>query len=149
MILISDDFCQKQKAPSRAGSKSTDSSSSTKDMQMIVDRLKSQQYRNSTRKNYYVVWKLFNKFFIRLDKKPDTWKDHLTLFVGYLIDNKRQFATVKSYISAVRAILMEIGVKLNNEHTQFSSLTKACRLVNDQIKTRLPIQKDLLSAIQS
>ena len=67
--------------------------------------------------------------------------------MGYLIDNKRQSATVKSYISAVKAILMEIGVKLDNEHTQFSSLTKACHLVNDQIKTRLPIQKDLLSTI--
>ena len=109
-------------------------------MQHIVDKLRSQQYRSSTRHNYYVVWKLFNKFFIRLDQKPDTWKDRLTLFVGYLIDNEKQSSTVKSYISAIKAVLREIGIKLNYDQSLILSLTRACRLVNDQIRTRLPIQ---------
>ena len=44
-------------------------------------------------------------------------------------------------------MLQEIGVKLNEDQTLITSLTKACRLVNDQIKTRLSIQKDLLGVI--
>ena len=103
------------KARSKDDSLSTNSSISTRDMQMIVDRLRSQQYRDSTKKNYYVVWRLFNKFVIRLDNKPTNWEDRLTLFIGYLIDSKKQSSTVKSYISAIRAILQEIRVKLNED----------------------------------
>ena len=40
-----------------------------------------------------------------------------------------------------------MGVKLNYDQTLLTSLTKACRLVNDQIRTRLPIQRDLLGVI--
>ena len=116
-------------------------------MQMIVDRLWLQQYRSSTKKNYYVVWKLFNKFIIRLDRKPSSWEECLTLFIGYLIDSRKQSATVKLYISAIKATLQEVGVKINHDRTLITSLTKACRLVNDQIRTRLPIQKDLLGVI--
>ena len=36
---------------------------------------------------------------------------------------------------------------LNEDLTLINSLTKACRLVNDQIKTRLPINKDMLSVL--
>ena len=148
--FVSDDVKRGRKsgkARSKDDSLLTNSSISTRDMQMIVDRLRSQQYRDSTKKNYYVVWRLFNKFIIWLDNKPTTWEDRLTLFIGYLIDSKKQSSTVKSYISAIWATLQEIGVKLNEDQTLITSLTKACRLVNDQIKTQLPIQKDLLGVI--
>ena len=69
------------------------------------------------------------------------------LFVGFLVNDKKQLATVKSYVSAIRAVLQEIGVKLSKDLSLISSLTKACRLVNDQIRTRLPIQKSLLAVI--
>ena len=51
---------------------STDSSISSAAMQNIVDRLKMSRVRDSTRKNYYSVWKSFNQFFIKLDTKPET-----------------------------------------------------------------------------
>ena len=136
--FVSDDAKRSRKSGkvrSKDDSLSTNSSFSTRDMQMIVDRLRSQQYRDSTKKNYYVVWRLYNKFVIQLDNKPTNWEDRLTLFIGYLIDSKKQSSTVKSYISAIRATLQEIGVKLNEDQTLITSLTKACRLVNDQIKT--------------
>ena len=80
---------------------------------MIIDKLHSQQYRDSTRRNYYTIWKLFNQFFLRLDKKLATWEECLVLFVGFLVNDKKQSATVKSYVSAIRAVLQEIGVKLS------------------------------------
>ena len=65
--FVSDDVKRGRKsgkARSKDDSLSTNSSISTRDMQMIVDRLRSQQYRDLTKKNYYVVWRLFNKFVI-------------------------------------------------------------------------------------
>ena len=106
-----------------------------------------EQRRTTTRKTYYGIWKSFNKFFIKLDSKPDSWEDRIILFVGYLIDSKKKSSTVKSYISAIKAILLEDGVVLNENKYLLGSLTKACRLVNDHVKTRLPIRKGLLNII--
>ena len=75
----------------------------------IIERLRHQQYRDSTRKNYYAVWKVFSDFFVKLDFRPHLWEDRLTLFVGYLIDNKRQSSTVKSYVSAIKAVLRMVS----------------------------------------
>ena len=111
---------RKSRTPSLAETSSTSSSILTKDIQRIVDKLKDHRHRDSTRRNY-VVWKLFNKFFLNLDVKPNNWEDRLILFVGYLIDQKKQSATVKSYISAVKAVLLNIGVKLNYDTFLMSS----------------------------
>ena len=53
---------------------STTSSISTRDMELIVDRLSMDRNRSSTRETYHRIWKLFNHFFLKLDRKPDTWK---------------------------------------------------------------------------
>ena len=42
---------------------------------------------------------------LRLDHKPDNWGDRLILFVGHLIENKKQSSTVRSYISAIKSVL--------------------------------------------
>ena len=68
---------------------SSSSTLSTDAIQSIVDKLKVQRHRATTRKNYYGIWRSFNKFFIRLDKKPKKWEDRIVLFVGYLIENNR------------------------------------------------------------
>ena len=93
------------------------------------------------------MWKIFNKFFIRLDKKPNNWEDRIVLFTGFLINSKKQSSTVKSYISTIRAVLQDNGIKLNENQYLLNSLTKACRLINDQIKARIPIQKALMLAL--
>ena len=66
------------------------------------------------------------------------------LYTGFLIENKKQSSTVKSYISAIRCVLQEDGVELNDNKVLIKSLTKACMLKNDQVRTRLPIRKGLL-----
>ena len=99
------------------------------------------------KRNYYTIWKCFSKFFVRLDNKPSTWEECLTLFVGFLIDNEKQSSTVKSYISAIKAVLRDCDIELSENLYLISSLTRACRLKNDQIKTKLPLQKGMLGIL--
>ena len=116
-------------------------------LQNIVDKLKYQSNRKSTEKVYYHIWKSFNQFFIKLDIKPETWEERLVLFVGYLVENNRRSQTIKSYISAIRSVLAKDGVFLNKNKFLLTSLTKACRLKNDKVRTHLPIRKGLLSLL--
>ena len=69
------------------------------------------------------------------------------LFVAYLIREKKKASTVCSYISAIRAVLADINVTLNEDHCLLSSLTRACKISNTEVLLRLPIQRDLLHLI--
>ena len=126
---------------------SSSGSISTAAVQAIVDKLKWEQHRSSTKRAYYSVWKTFNQFYVQLDVRPKIWEDRLTLFVAYLINKNRKSGTIKSYVSAIRAVLMEIGEKLNEDRTLLCVLTKACHLQNVQVHTRLPIRKPLLTCM--
>ena len=86
------------------------------------------RHRCSTKTSYYGTWKQFNEFFIRLDHKPKSLEDRLVLFVAYLIENKRKSSTIRSYISAIRAVLANDGVTLNDDKVLLMSLTQACKL---------------------
>ena len=112
-----------------------------------LELLKSKSYQSSTRKNYYTIWKSFSDFFIRLDSKPCSWEDKIVLFAGYLIQVGKQSSTVRSYISAIKAVLAEGDVHVNEDRVLLKSLIRACRLNNDQVETCLPIHRDLLESI--
>ena len=101
----------------------------------------------TTRNNYLSVWRSFNNFIIRLDCKPKRWEDRLVLFVGFLINEKKKATTIRSYISAIKSVLADDGVVLCEDRCLLNALTKACRLNNDTVRTRLPIQKGLLHMI--
>ena len=45
------------------------------------------------------IFQNLNEFFIKLDDKPISWEKRLVLFVGHMIDKKRQLSTTKSYCS--------------------------------------------------
>ena len=121
---------------------------STIEIEHIVERLKSQCFRDSTRAMYHKIWNRFSKFFIRLDDKPTSWENRIILFIGYLIEEcKLQSSTIRSYISALKAVLAEDKVKLKQDDFVINSLTRACRLKNDRIVTRLPIHKNFLHLI--
>ena len=104
------------------------------------------QTRNSTAKTYYSVWKQFNKFLIKLDVMPDSWEDRTSLFITYLIEFKQlQSSSIKSYISAIKRTLIDgIDYEWCDNQVLFNSLTRACRLINDKVTTRLPIDCVLL-----
>ena len=117
-------------------------------MQNIIERLKMETVRSSTRKNYYSVWKTFNNFIIQLDIKPNNWEDRLTLFIGYLIEFKKvQSQTIRSYVSAIKTVLLEDGYEVSEDKFLLSSLVRACKFRNDYVRTRLPIQRNLLSEL--
>ena len=90
---------------------------------------------------------MFNEFFVKLDMKPESWEERLTLFVGHLVDTNKKSTTIKSYISAIKAVLLEDGEQLNENRFLLNSLIRACKLQNDHIRTRLPIKKNLLQLI--
>ena len=94
--------------------------------------------------NYYRVWKVFNNFFLRLDSKPDNWEDRITLFAAYLIDSNKKSTTVKSYVSAIKAILARIHIDVNEDRCLLKSLTRACKITKDTVTLRFPIQKGML-----
>ena len=112
-----------------------------------MQKLRTDQYRNSTKRNYYCVWKSFNNFFIKLDRKPRLWEDRIVLFVAYLIKNNKKSMTVKSYISAIKAGLTGVNIHLCQDEYLLKSLTKACKLKNDKFRIRLPIQKGMLQIL--
>ena len=112
-----------------------------------MNSLRTSTVRESTLKNYRTVWHSFNKFLIRLDKRPRLWEDRTALFCTYLIDKGSQSQTVKSYISAIKIVLASTGYNWQEGGVLLSSLTKSCKLRNDQVHCHLPIGKALLEMI--
>ena len=112
-----------------------------------MDRLRNEKHQSMTRKNYYTIWKLFNKFILKLDKKPTTWEDRLSLFVGYLVNNRNKSTMIRSYVSAIKSVLADVDVKITEDSYLLVSLTRACKLINNKIHIRLPIYRDMLHII--
>ena len=105
------------------------------------------QNRSSTAETYLRIWRRFNNFVIQLDKKPNSWEEKTTLFIANMIENGSQSNSVKSYVSAIKRILIDDGYQWDDTKILLSSLTRACRIINDKVKTRLPIQCGLLELI--
>ena len=96
---------------------------------------------------YHNVWKNFNKFLIRLDKRPQSWEEKVALYCGHLVEKGIQSSTLKSYITAIKKTLELIDYAWDENKIKFTTLTRACRVVNDRVKDRLPIQEGLLEII--
>ena len=69
------------------------------------------------------------------------------LFTAFMVDSKLKSSTVKTYLSAIRGVLKEIKVELNEDHYLLNLLTRACKLKNDKVITKLPITKGLLGLL--
>ena len=69
------------------------------------------------------------------------------LFVAELIDRGLQSQSIKSYVSGIKRILSNDGHIWDNDKLLLSSLMRATRLINDRVRTRLPIQCGLLELI--
>ena len=116
-------------------------------MELLVQKLLSQQNRKSTVKTYMNIWRQFNNFVISLDVAPSSWEPRTTLYIAYLIDTGKQSASIKSYVSAIKKLLVIDGYKWKDEEVLLNSLTKTYRLLNDRVKTRLPIHCGFLEMI--
>ena len=58
-----------------------------------------------------------------------------------------QSNTVKSYVSAIKKTLVMDGYRWDDNLVLIRSLSKACRIINDSVKTRLPIHCSLLELL--
>ena len=58
-----------------------------------------------------------------------------------------QSSTLKSYFSAIKHILKQDGYEWNDNKVLLSSLVRGCKLENDRVKIRLPIQKGLFEML--
>ena len=100
--------------------------------------------RESTLKAYINIWRSFNSFLLRLDKRPPTWENRLCLFGAYLVDRGYQSSTIKSYFSAIKAILWVDNYELDMNSLVLQTLTKSCQRINDVYRIRQPISHHLL-----
>ena len=80
----------------------------------------------STQKNYNNVWKNFNEFLIKLDILPVAWEERIALYCVFLTEYTGiQSRTLKSYVSAIKKKLTNIGYRCNDDLIWLSSLTRA------------------------
>ena len=67
--------------------------------------------------------------------------------MAYLIQKGLQSSSIKSYVSAIKKILVSDKYDWQDNRVLVTSLTRACKLVNDSVKTHLPIGRGLLEMI--
>ena len=134
----------------KTNSDSTSHSSkiSTSHLENLLEQLKNEGLQSTTKLSYYKTWTKFNQFIIQLDDIPKSWEIRTSLYCTYLIcEKKLQSSTVRSYVSAIKCVLQNDGYMWDDGKVLLNTLTKSCKLKNDCVKTRLPIQKGLLELI--
>ena len=131
----------------RTSSTSSSSGISTDHILGIMNSLKNKSVRDSTACNYLGIWRSFNKFFIRLDRRPPSWEERTALYCTYLIDLGNQSSTIKSYVSAIKSTLRVDGYLWCNNKILLEALVKACKLKNDHVTYRYPIRLGLLEML--
>ena len=106
---------------------------STQEMTNILEQLKNERNRKTTKSTYLGIWRNFNNFVIKLDVIPNSWERRAILYITYLIDNGAQSATIKSYISAIKSVLRTIDYEWNQPKWEIKALTKSCKMRNDRV----------------
>ena len=79
-----------------------------------------------------------------MDRRPQSWEDRLIIYITHLIKIGRASQTISSYISAIKAVLRAEDIFILDNSYELAALVKACKLKNDEIHIRLPIQRNLL-----
>ena len=105
--------------------------------------------RKTTRLKYHEIWNAFNKFLIKLDRRPESWEERTVVYIAYLSHEGKQSSTLRTYITAIKSVLQADGYHWNEDKYLLSTLTKSCKSNNDIVKTRLPIRKSLLQLLIS
>ena len=75
---------------------------------------------------------------------PDSWEQRTLLFCGHLVECGYKSAMLKSYVSAIKSILMSDDYAWDDTKILLGAVTRACKRNNDIVKTRLPIHISLL-----
>ena len=86
----------------------------------------------------------FQWFYTQVGPKTNDMGRQIDSFCGYLVDRNSKSTTINSYISAIKSVLRDIDIIIQEDCYLLSALTRACRLKNDVLQTRLPIKKGML-----
>lgn len=107
---------------------------------MVLDKMKGMKHKPATRRKYHRVFTGLANFVWRLDKKPNNWGDRLILYIAWLSEVKKlQSSTLKSYISAIKQVLITEGYEINEDRVVLDSIIKTTKARNDKLLRRLPI----------
>ena len=112
-----------------------------------MEAMQRMKNRNSTYQNYYTMWKLFNSFLVRLDYLPTSWEERTALFCVHLTQKRTKSTTVRSYVSAIKSMLIDDKYRWNNDEVLLNSLIRSCKNTNDFMTTKLPSQCKLMELI--
>ena len=82
-----------------------------------------------------------------MDIIPKKWEDRIFLYLANLVKLRRKSTTIKSYFSAIKATLWDVGYNIVDTELELHAITRACRHCNDKLHTRLPIRIDLLEVL--
>ena len=141
------DFAGKRRKRSTGSSLSSTSRISRCEMEHILEKLKANQHRSSTKATYLAIWRHFNSFLVKLDHRPKAWEDRTTLFCAYLVDKGTKSTTIRSYISAIKHIVVTDKYKWDDERVMVNVISNACKLANDIVTIRFPIHIGLLETL--
>ena len=79
---------------------------------------------------------------------PTTWEDRVALYCGHLVfDCNVQSATLKSYVSAIKDVLVNDGYPWKQDKMLMSMLISSCQIKNDRVRNRFPISDSLLDLL--
>ena len=120
---------------------------SSNSLKIILEKLLRSKHRPTTKRTYLSVWRKFNSFVIQLDHIPGTLEERVSLYVGYLAAKGIKSTTIKSYISGIKAILADDQYEWDEEAIKICFPHLGCRMINDRMRTRLPIGRKLLELI--
>lgn len=69
------------------------------------------------------------------------------LYAAALVEDGKAPATIKTYISGIRQVLLLDGVKFSDRSFELKAIIRASKLVNNRINVRMPITKPILTAV--
>ena len=142
---VINNHCRSEKRRTDNSMTSTSSSSSarvsTQQIRLIIEKLKCTQTHETMAKHYIGIWRKFNRFLIKLDTIPNSWKDRAILYAVVLVHDGTQSNMLKSYMSAIKSF--ENWFKWDMEWWT----VWVCILKNDAVHPWLPIKKSLLETL--
>lgn len=113
----------------------------------IKQRILQMHLKESTKRSYHNTWVRMNRFISAFDRIPPTWEERMSIWATHLANHKKHSNTVSSYMSAIRHVLALDGIFVPKSTFELAMIIKACKLHNDVLYIRLPIQQKLLNRI--
>ena len=103
----------------------------------MLENLQGEKHRESTKEQYHKIWTNFNKFLLRLDRRPNTWEEKVAWYCTYLVQTQgTQSSTIKTYVSAIKDVLISDGYDWKDNKMLMSAITSSCSLKNDHVMSK-------------